>query len=47
MIRYYIKEEVMGGKTYYMIYRKWLFWESYYERWNSQESANIRLAELN
>lgn len=44
---YTIKKEPMGGETYYMIYEKRFFiLESFYERWNTEESAKIRLDEL-
>lgn len=45
--RYYIKKEKMGGKWYYMIYRRrWLFKDLFFERWNIPESAKVRLNEL-
>lgn len=47
-MRYYIKVEKMGNRDYYMIYRKvFLFKDIFLERWNTEQSANIRLNELN
>lgn len=44
---YSIKKELMGGEAYYMIYEKRFFIiESFYERWNTEESAKRRLDEL-
>ena len=45
-MKYIIKPEMMGGDLYYMIYRKGLFCESFYERWNTPESAEARLKEI-
>lgn len=49
MKKYFIKEEKMCGVLYYMIYKKRFFGlsESFYERWNTPKTANIRLKELN
>ena len=48
MKKYFIKKEMMGGILYNMIYVKWFgLFESFFERWNTTESANIRLKELN
>ena len=46
MVEYYIRYEVMGGEYYYMIYRRVLCFHSFIERWNTSESAVIRLLEL-
>jgi len=46
-MKYYIRYEIMGGEWYYMIYQKFLFFHMFYERWNTKESAIVRLAELN
>jgi hypothetical protein len=48
MKKYSIKKEMIGGDIYHMIYVRW-FWifESFYERWNTHETASIRLNELN
>lgn len=47
MIKYFIKKETIGGTGYHMIYVRtfWIF-ESFYERWNTEETAKIRLNEL-
>jgi len=42
-----IREEMMGGRKYWMIYRRGIFFSHFYERWNTNESAIIRLEELN
>jgi len=47
MIKYYIRYEVMGGNWYYMIYSRFFIFHSFYERWNTAESAKTRLSELN
>ena len=45
--KFFIKEELMCGIKYYMIYKRVLFfWESFYERWNTIETAEARLTEL-
>jgi len=47
MKKYFIKQEMMCGKIYHMIYVRWFgMFESFYERWNSHETAIIRLNEL-
>lgn len=47
MKNYFIKPEMIGGQIYHMIYVKWFgLFESFYERWNSYETATIRLNEL-
>jgi len=47
MKKWYIKKEKMGGEWYYMIYRKrWLLKDLFFERWNTSESAKVRLREL-
>ena len=44
---YYIRYEKMGGAWYYMIYRQgWWGVHTFFERWNSPESAKVRLQEL-
>jgi hypothetical protein len=48
MKKYVIKEELMGGTIYFMIYEKWFgLFEIFYERWNTFETATTRLNELN
>jgi hypothetical protein len=44
--RYEIREEQMGGKTYWMIYFRFAFISYFYERWNNVFSAKFRLKEL-
>jgi hypothetical protein len=44
--RFFIKPKMMGGQMHYMIYRKWLWIESFFERWNTPETAQTRLKEL-
>jgi len=44
--RYIIREELMSGVTYFMIYCKWSFFEVFIERWNTKMSAEKRLKEL-
>ena len=48
MKKYFIKQEMMSGEIYHMIYVRcfWIF-ESFYERWNTHETATIRMNELN
>ena len=47
MKKYFIKQEVMGGNIYHMIYIRWFgLLESFYERWNTYETAKVRLYEL-
>jgi hypothetical protein len=46
MKKYKIVPEKMGGVRYYMIYKRgWILW-SFYERWNTPETAKTRLTEL-
>ena len=45
-MKYVIKPEMLGGKEYWMIYYKWLWFEWFFERWNSLESAINRMEEL-
>lgn len=45
-IKYKIIEEKMGGVLYWMIYKKWMWQEVFFERWNTPETAKIRLEEL-
>jgi hypothetical protein len=45
--RWEIREQMMGGKKYWMIYRVWLGGECFFERWNTPETSKIRLDELN
>lgn len=40
------REEKMGGELYWMIYKKYLGQWHFYERWNTPETAKIRLKEL-
>ena len=48
MIKYYIKYEKMGGVIYPMINVRWFgIFGFFYERWNTIETATIRLKELN
>jgi len=48
MKKYFIKQEMMCGKIYHMIYVRWFgMFESFYERWNTYETATLRLNELN
>jgi hypothetical protein len=48
MKKYFIKQEMMCGEVYHMIYVRWFgLFESFYERWNTYETAKIRLSELN
>jgi len=48
MKKYFIKQEVMCGEIYQMIYVKWFgLFNSFYERWNTYNKAKIRLNELN
>lgn len=47
MKKYFIKEEIIGGQIYYMIYvRLFGLFELFYERWNTYKSASTRLNEL-
>ena len=46
MPKYYIRYEPMGSEWYYMIYRISLFVDGFLERWNTPESARVRLKEL-
>jgi hypothetical protein len=44
---YEIRYEKMGGTYYYMIYRKKFLWfSSFFERWNTPESVDMRITEL-
>jgi hypothetical protein len=46
--KYFIKEEIMCNKLYYMIYINLFFGLSvFFERWNTIETATTRLSELN
>jgi len=47
MNKYYIRYEVMGGNWYYMIYHQFFILHAFYERWNTEKSAVVRLNELN
>lgn len=49
MKMYFIKHEIMGGRGYFMIRKKVFFglFSVFFERWNSFDSAIIRLDELN
>jgi hypothetical protein len=47
MKKYFIKQEILGGVIYSMIYVRWFgLFESFYERWNTYETAKVRLDEL-
>jgi hypothetical protein len=46
MSKYYIRYEKVGGNHCYMIYRQFLFFHFFYERWNSIDTAVLRLNEL-
>lgn len=47
MKKYFIKQEIMDGEMYYMIYIKWFgIFESFYERWNTFKTATKRINEL-
>lgn len=47
-MKYKIKKEEMQRVDYWMIYqRRFVFWWSFYERWNTEVSGKIRLDELN
>ena len=43
---YFIEPEAVGGKMYWMIYRRFLGIKIFLERWNSQSSARNRIREL-
>jgi len=43
---YEIMEERMGGTLYWMIYQKQFGLKRFFERWNTHETAEIRLKEL-
>jgi hypothetical protein len=43
---YKIVEEKMCGKNYWMIYWKWMGVSRFFERWNTPETAKIRISEL-
>jgi hypothetical protein len=45
--RWEIREEMMGGQKYWMIYRVWMGAAYFFERWNTSETSKIRLDELN
>ena len=45
-MKYKIKNELIGGDIYYMIYSKFLFTWRFFERWNAKESAEVRIKEL-
>jgi hypothetical protein len=48
MKKFIIKEEIMLGDIYYIIYIRYFgFLDVFYERWNTHKSAIIRLSELN
>jgi len=45
--KYYIKPELIEGKTYHNIYVKWFgLFETLLEMWNTHENAIIRINEL-
>ncbi len=47
MAKYTVKKELMGGDVYWMIYKKVLWWTVFFERWNTEPTAKVRLNELN
>jgi hypothetical protein len=48
MKKYFIKQEMICGEIHHMIYVRWFgLFESFCERWNTYETATIRLNELN
>jgi len=46
-LRYEIQERLMGGQNYWMIDRIYMGERVFFERWNTPESAQKRLDELN
>ena len=47
LLNWIVRKEKLCGEYYYMIYRRILFWEYFYERYNSFASAKKRADELN
>ena len=48
MIKFIIKEQKFFDQIHYMIYIRFIgFIDVFFERWNTYQSANIRLNELN
>jgi len=46
-MKYLIKKKKMGGVDHWMIYQKlWFLPAVFFERWNTPESAEVRLKEL-
>tara|TARA_R100001480_G_scaffold38852_2_gene51692 strand:+ start:2328 stop:2561 length:234 start_codon:yes stop_codon:yes gene_type:complete len=45
--QHYIEVEIMGGKNYWLIYRKYLWVKSFVEHWDSLELASVRIQEFN
>lgn len=46
--KYYIREEIVEGKPFHVIYVKWFgLFESFHEKWASPDTAGIRVIELN
>jgi len=46
-MKYTLRVERMGGDIHYMIYRRILFMDLFFERWNTCKSGLQRLDELN
>lgn len=44
--KWVILKERMGDEWYYMLYRSNIFGGYFYERWNTEETALLRLSEL-
>jgi hypothetical protein len=45
--KFFIREQYMGGKRYFMIYMRVLFFfDVFYERCNSEDFAKLRIKEL-
>lgn len=44
--KFYISVEPVGGEYYFMIYKRGLFSDLFFERLNTKESALVRLSEL-
>ena len=47
MKQYFIKREKVCGTEYHLIYIRWFnLFETFFERWNTNETATARLHEL-
>lgn len=44
--KWVVKRKTIGGEEAWVIYNSWLGFDTFFERWNSDESAKIRLKEL-